>query len=42
MYRAKQEGRNRVAMEAPGLIEPPANAVTELPAPRGASRAAGT
>ncbi|MFC3227071.1 GGDEF domain-containing protein [Marinibaculum pumilum] len=42
MYRAKQEGRNRVAMEAPGLIEPPANAVTELPPPRGASRAAGT
>lgn len=40
MYRAKQEGRNRVAMEGPGFVGPPSPALTELPPQRGASRIA--
>lgn len=41
MYRAKQEGRNRVAMEAPAFVEPPLSPVAEIPASRSVSRAAG-
>ncbi|MEQ8344282.1 MAG: diguanylate cyclase [Sneathiellaceae bacterium] len=41
MYRAKQEGRNRIAMEGPSFTGPPGgSALAELPAPRGPSRIA--